>query len=60
MPHVCPGAKGLNYLPQEPSIFRKLTVAENIMAILETLDIEKDERDKRLKDLLGELDIPQT
>ena len=49
--------KGLNYLPQEPSIFRKLTVAENIMAILETLDIEKDERDKRLKDLLGELDI---
>ena len=36
--------KGLNYLPQEPSIFRKLTVEENILAILETLDINEDER----------------
>lgn len=48
---------GINYLPQEPSIFRKLTVEENIMAILETLDIDKDERENRLKELLGELDI---
>ncbi len=36
--------KGLNYLPQEPSIFRKLTVRENIMAILETLPIAPEER----------------
>ncbi|MCX7634917.1 MAG: ATP-binding cassette domain-containing protein, partial [Syntrophales bacterium] len=44
--------KGLNYLPQEPSVFRKLTVAENIMAILETLDLERREREVRLAALL--------
>ncbi len=49
--------RGLNYLPQEPSIFRKLTVEENIMAILETLALQEDERKERLKDLLGELDL---
>lgn len=49
--------KGLNYLPQEPSVFRKLTVEENIMAILETLDIDENEGKRRLKELLGELDI---
>ena len=49
--------KGLNYLPQEPSIFRKLTVEENIMAILEILDLGREEREKRLKELLGELDL---
>jgi len=49
--------KGLNYLPQEPSIFRKLTVEQNIMAILETLDIDRQERQERLGDLLGELDL---
>jgi len=48
---------GVGYLSQEPSIFRKLTVEENIMAILETLDIPQVERDKRLKRLLEELDI---
>jgi len=51
--------KGINYLPQEPSIFRKLTVEENIMAILETLDIDAYERENRLKELLGELDLTQ-
>ncbi len=49
--------KGINYLPQEPSIFRKLTVEENIMAILETLAVDKDERTNRLRELLEELDI---
>lgn len=49
--------RGLNYLPQEPSIFRKLTVEENILAILETLDIQEDERREKLKELLGELDL---
>lgn len=48
---------GIGYLSQEPSIFRKLTVEENIMAILETLDIPKKERDIRLVNLLDELDI---
>jgi lipopolysaccharide export system ATP-binding protein len=49
--------KGINYLPQEPSIFRKLTVEENIMAILETLDISREERHERLAELLSELDL---
>ena len=48
---------GIGYLSQEPSIFRKLTVEENVMAILETLDIPQTERDKRLYRLLNELDI---
>lgn len=48
---------GIGYLSQEPSIFRKLTVEENIMAILETLDIPQTERERRLKKLLEELDI---
>ncbi len=49
--------KGLSYLPQEPSAFRKLTVQENVMAILETLDISAHERKKRLEELLEDLDI---
>ena len=49
---------GLGYLPQEPSIFRKLTVAENIMAILETMSFNsKQEREDRLTELLAELSI---
>jgi lipopolysaccharide export system ATP-binding protein len=48
---------GIGYLSQEPSIFRKLTVEENIMAILETLEIPQVERDRRLRRLLDELDI---
>lgn len=49
--------KGLNYLPQEPSIFRKLTVEDNIMAILETLDLDALEMKSRLQELLCELDL---
>lgn len=49
--------KGLNYLPQEPSIFRNLTVEENIMAILETLRLDEMERKQRLSELLSELDL---
>ncbi len=48
---------GINYLPQETSVFRKLTVAENIMAILETVEANKDRRKERLENLLAELDI---
>ncbi|MGQ9688577.1 MAG: LPS export ABC transporter ATP-binding protein [Desulfobaccales bacterium] len=47
--------KGLQYLPQESSVFRKLTVAENIMAILETLEPNRVVREERLNHLLGEL-----
>jgi lipopolysaccharide export system ATP-binding protein len=49
--------KGVGYLPQEPSIFRKLTVEENILAILETLPFSRAQRHSRLKDLLQELNI---
>ncbi|MCK9362657.1 MAG: LPS export ABC transporter ATP-binding protein [Syntrophales bacterium] len=50
---------GLNYLPQEPSIFRKLTVRDNILAIIETLSLAPDERQERLRILLAELDLTQ-
>jgi lipopolysaccharide export system ATP-binding protein len=49
--------KGVTYLPQEPSVFRKLTVEENLLAILETLDLSPEERRKRLVTLLEELRI---
>ena len=48
---------GIGYLAQEPSIFRKLTVEENILAILETLDLSRAERRQRLDGLLNELGI---
>lgn len=48
---------GIGYLAQEPSVFRKLTVEENIMAILETLPMNKAERSRRLESLLNELNI---
>jgi lipopolysaccharide export system ATP-binding protein len=49
--------KGIGYLPQEASIFRGLTVEQNIMAILETLDLSGAERRTRLKALLAELGL---
>ncbi len=48
---------GLAYLPQEPSVFRKLTVTENIMAILELQDLSEEEMHKQLESLLQELHI---
>lgn len=48
---------GIGYLTQEPSVFRKLTVAENILAILETCEVNERERGVRLKYLLDELDL---
>jgi lipopolysaccharide export system ATP-binding protein len=48
---------GMGYLAQEPSVFRKLTVEENLLAILETLPISAEERRFRLDYLLDELDI---
>ncbi len=48
---------GIGYLSQEPSVFRKLTVEQNIMAILETLPLNDDQRHERLEALLDELSI---
>ncbi len=48
---------GIGYLTQEPSVFRKLTVAQNILAILETCVMSAEERQLRLKYLLDELDL---
>ncbi len=49
--------RGIGYLPQEPSIFRKLSVEQNIMAILETLPLSRSQRKSRLDELLDDLDI---
>lgn len=48
---------GLGYLPQEVSVFRKLSVAENIMAVLETTDKPKEERKRRLEELIEEFSL---
>jgi lipopolysaccharide export system ATP-binding protein len=49
--------RGIGYLTQEPSVFRKLTVEQNLLAILETCEGNRDERTTRLKYLLDELDL---
>ena len=49
--------RGIGYLAQEPSIFRKLTVEENVMAILETMSLGRAERRQRLEELLDELSL---
>jgi lipopolysaccharide export system ATP-binding protein len=48
---------GLTYLPQEPSVFRRLSVRDNIMAILETMNLSPIERNERLSTLLKELGL---
>jgi len=50
---------GISYLPQEPSIFRKLTVQENIMAVLETLPLTPHQRRERLEELIEDLGLQQ-
>jgi lipopolysaccharide export system ATP-binding protein len=57
LPMYLRARKGISYLPQEPSVFRKLTVEENLMAILETLPLTRAERRARLDELLNELGL---
>ncbi len=57
MPMYQRAKNGIGYLPQEPSVFRKLTVADNLMAILETMDLSGLEREERRDRLLTELGI---
>jgi lipopolysaccharide export system ATP-binding protein len=57
LPMYLRARRGMGYLAQEPSIFRKLTVKENIMAILETMEMSRAERKNRLEELLEELEL---
>ena len=57
MPMYQRAKNGIGYLPQEPSVFRKLTVADNLMAILETMNLWVAERKERRDSLLEELGI---
>tara|TARA_B100001123_G_C14728827_1_gene796090 strand:- start:76 stop:657 length:582 start_codon:yes stop_codon:yes gene_type:complete len=49
--------KGVSYLPQEPSVFRKLTVEQNILAVLESQNLSRFDRKKKARSLLRELNI---
>ena len=57
MPMYLRARKGITYLSQEPSVFRKLTVEGNLLAILETMNIGKQEQHLRLQELLADLNI---
>jgi lipopolysaccharide export system ATP-binding protein len=59
LPMYLRARQGISYLPQEPSIFRKMTVEENLLAILETLKLTKGERQQRLEHLLEELGLTE-
>ncbi len=59
LPMYLRARSGISYLPQEPSIFRKLSVEENIMAVLETLPLSAHQRRERLEELIEELGLQQ-
>ncbi len=59
LPMYLRARNGISYLPQEPSIFRKLTVEENILAVLETLPLTANQRRERLEELIEEFGLQQ-
>jgi lipopolysaccharide export system ATP-binding protein len=59
LPMYLRARNGISYLPQEPSIFRKLTVEDNILAVLETLPLTPSQRRTRLEELIEELGLQQ-
>ncbi len=57
LPMYLRAQRGLSYLPQEPSVFRKLTVEENLMSVFETMRLPLAERERRTQQLLEEFGI---
>lgn len=57
LPMYLRAREGIGYLPQEPSVFRKLSVGENILAILETMPLNKEEQKKKAESLMKELGV---
>ncbi|MBI1750837.1 MAG: LPS export ABC transporter ATP-binding protein [Acidobacteria bacterium] len=57
LPMYLRARSGISYLPQEPSVFRKLTVEENLLAVLETLPLTPEQRRDRLEELLAQLGL---
>jgi lipopolysaccharide export system ATP-binding protein len=57
LPMYIRARRGISYLPQEPSVFRKLTVEENLMAVLETLPLTAEQRRDRVEELLAQMGL---
>jgi lipopolysaccharide export system ATP-binding protein len=57
LPMYLRARSGISYLPQEPSVFRKLTVEENLMAVLETLPLSPEQRRDRVEELLAQMGL---
>ena len=57
LPMYLRARNGISYLPQEPSVFRKLTVEENLLAVLETLDVTPEQRRERIEELLSQMGL---
>jgi lipopolysaccharide export system ATP-binding protein len=57
LPMYLRARNGISYLPQEPSVFRKLTVEENLLAVLETLELSSERRRERIEELLAQMGL---
>lgn len=57
LPMYLRARNGISYLPQEPSVFRKLTVEENLLAVLETLSLAPEQRRERVEELLAQMGL---